>query len=336
MRLFLLLFMANTTFGNDFSLEDAETSALQNSELLKVAETDLWVAKQQKQAVLTTFFPKLAFQSNYTYLSKLPSLTVNPAIAPIPLGDHSNYSMGLSLSYVLWDHFSTWHSYQAIGYTHQSKEQDLKALTQTLEIRQLDSLRKLLEKWKSFKPSIQPSDFPALQSLQLLSKATLHTARSLVSRLYPSITLDTSTALVYPNGPVLQNINQNTISINLSLPLWLGDPNWSLISAKKREAEAMKHQAAHLVIEHQRDTRKATAQYQSLLLQQRKSKQENRNIAESARLFYASYQTGKSTFLEVLAANHQLLQSQIAQARINAQLLSQMITLIALGGKINS
>lgn len=409
--------MSSLGLGANFSLSEAEQSALKTSELLTAARLDTEVIEQQKQAGFSALLPRLSLQGSYTYLSTLPSLSM-PANAPkLTFGDHNNYSVGPTLSYTLWDSFSALNSFQALENLKQSKQQDLQqtkiqllfavrsayirvqlageelklvrsslelaktqqqdilnrfkagsatqldkliairhvlsfeqqlkqrtadlksatqdlqSLTASSETGELESLSETLDLWSQTGFSEPSAEQPKVKSLLLLAKASEKSAAAQQSKLFPTINLLASTTLAYPNGPVLDKINQNTIGLTLTLPLYLGDPTWHLITSKKREAEAAKHRARQVKIDLDRDYAKAKELYESLLDQKKLALELIKGSEEGARLYYDSYKAGKNSLTDVQLANNEALLAKVNSARIDAQILSQLVLLSALSGK---
>lgn len=57
---------------------------------------------------------------------------------------------------------------------------------------------------------------------------------------------------------------------------------------------------------------------------------------EAAKLYYSSYKAGKNNLIDVQIANNQALQAKVGAARIDAQILNQLILLNALSGEQNT
>ncbi len=198
---------------------------------------------------------------------------------------------------------------------------------------QLDPLATTLSQLGRLEISAPTHQQPQIRSLQLLAESSERLASAQTAKLFPTIQLFASTTLAYPNGPVLNQINQNTIGLTLSLPLYLGDPTWHLAASKRLEAESAKHRAAQLKTDINRDFSKAREMLDSLREQQKLAAQDVSQSAEAARLYYSSYKAGKANLTDVETANNQALQSKVGAARIDAQILNQMIALMALSGE---
>ena len=185
------------------------------------------------------------------------------------------------------------------------------------------------------KVEIRPPDDeqPQIRSQQLQAESADLAASSQTAKLFPTVQLSASAALAYPNGPQLVQINQNTIGLTLSMPLFLGDPTWHLAAEKRCEAESARHRAEQLKTNILRDFTKAQEMLNSLYEQKKLAIDDVSQSSEAAKLYYSSYKAGKNNLLDVQTANNQALQAKVAAARIDAQILNQLISLIALSGK---
>lgn len=410
---FLFFSVAIHAIISDFTLQEAEQLAIQNSNKLKAASFDIEVSKEQENAGFAILFPKLSLQANYTYLSTLPSFK------DTPFGDHNNYSLGPMLSYTLWDTLSSFKSLEALEKLKASKQQDhaatkqqillavrsayirvqlaleeLRLVSNSLELArtqqhdiqnrfkagsatsldklisnrqvlefelqlkqkqadlsvslkdletltgntntQLESLSTTLTNLNALELSAPTEEQPQIKSLKLLSESLNKAASAQTAKLFPTLQLFASTMLAYPNGPVLDQINQNTVGFSLSLPLYVGDPTWHTAASKRQEALAAKHRALQLQTDLNRDFEKAQKMLESLREQKQLATLDISQSSEVAQLYYNSYKAGKSNLIDVQSANHQALQSRVNAARIDAQILNQLILLHALSGGKNS
>jgi len=137
----------------------------------------------------------------------------------------------------------------------------------------------------------------------------------------------------YPNGPVLERVQQNTLSLTASLPLF---------EARKtaRDAEEQRNLAAaadagrrQASDELARDWGKARDQLAALRDQETLDRSSVDETAEVARLVYSAYAAGSRTFLEVQSANLRALQARASAARTQAQISIQLAVLDSLAAK---
>ncbi len=174
---------------------------------------------------------------------------------------------------------------------------------------------------------------PQIRGVALSAESARLAADSLQSKLMPTLYLSASSTLAYPNGPVLQQINQNTASVILSMPLVLGDPTSHLVAEKRQQAEAAHYREEQLRTNLQRDFSKSSELLKSLIEQKALSQKDVEQSESVARLYYTSYKAGKINLIDVQTADTQALQAKVGAARIDAQILVQLFTLKALSGK---
>lgn len=199
---------------------------------------------------------------------------------------------------------------------------------------QLDSLSGTLAQWeKSFSGESITDSQPQLKSMELLRASSELSAESIRSKLFPALQLSASTALLYPNGPQLVNVNQNTISLSLNIPLYVGDPNWHLIDQRRSEARALHYRALQLKRDLLRDFEKTQTLIRDLKTQRTLATQDAADSAEIARLYYSSYAAGKGTLTDVQSANNAALASKLVETRIEAQILNQYLIMMTLLGQ---
>lgn len=196
-----------------------------------------------------------------------------------------------------------------------------------------DELSRSIQYFAALRVESPGQDVPQIKKLELLAQSADLEAASHTAKLYPRLDLSVSTSLAYPNGPVKETISQNNVSLMLSVPLYLGDPTWRLAEQKRSEAQSMRFRMRQLNEDLQRDYDKIDIMLQNLREQRKLANDDAIQSAELASLFYSSYREGRNTVVDVQAANNALLSAQINVARIDAQILTQMISLMAISGK---
>jgi outer membrane protein TolC len=207
---------------------------------------------------------------------------------------------------------------------------DLEGVTLVLRLQPLKNL--ISEEEKAEIPP--PDDLqPQIRSQDLLAESALSLAESHKAEIYPSIQLSAKTSLDYPDGPVLERVNQNTISLSLSMPLFEGDRTKHLAAEKIKEAESAKNRRAQIWVDIHRDFDKSREVFENLREQQAIAGEDVAQSEKAAKLYYESYKAGKINLTDVQSANLQALQAKVNAARIDAQILNQLFILKALSGK---
>lgn len=106
--LFTLLVLSSFAFAKKtstlletLSLKEAENLALVESSEKKAADQNLLGAQSLGNSFQSLYLPKLSLDGHYGYVAEIPEIEVGPK--KVSLGDHHNYSLGLVLSYSLFD-----------------------------------------------------------------------------------------------------------------------------------------------------------------------------------------------------------------------------------------
>ncbi|MEO5971043.1 MAG: TolC family protein [Bdellovibrionia bacterium] len=174
-------------------------------------------------------------------------------------------------------------------------------------------------------PKIQGQSFKA-DALELAAGAQRAAA-------YPTLVLTAQATYGYPNGPLLQNVNQNSFSANFSMPIWEFGRTQLLAAQKQAEAESARAAKDQFMIDILRDFRKAKDLISSLREQEQITLSSVETAQRSAQLYYQSYKAGHLNLIDVQAANNRALQTKFNLAQIRAAILSQLISMHAIAGK---
>lgn len=197
---------------------------------------------------------------------------------------------------------------------------DLQGLTQTAE--------------NSSTTQLAPPDIthPLLRSQTLLMESIEYAASSQSSQHWPLIQVQFKSSWDYPNGPIQEQIFQNTFNAAFSLPILDWGRVSSLSSQKRAEALSIEHHKAQTQLDLNRDWQKGQSLLTSLYDQKvsaHKNTQQSKRLAD---LDYLSYRAGRVTLLDVQAANLKMLEAQVQEARIDARTLNQRYQLQYLSG----
>jgi len=174
---------------------------------------------------------------------------------------------------------------------------------------------------------------PQIRSRELLAESSELSAASQKAELFPTVQFSARTSLDYPNGPILEQINQNTVFVGLSMPLFDGNRIRHLVAQNLMEAQSARYRKDQLMVDIQRDFAKARELLDSLREQQKLAKQDVLRSEEAARLYYESYKAGSINLIDVQSANVRALLAKVSAARIDAQILNQLFILKALSGR---
>ncbi len=440
MRLLLVTFFLTTqayahTPSYELRFTDAIDKALQHSEQLKSVSSDIQASQEQALTLKTALVPRLSLDGSLRYLSEVPSLQASPQAPPVSLGSHLNYSIGPTLSYLLWDGNSVRNNYKSqmkrrdsqreglnvqtaqliasvkLAYMRtqlgleqlkmladsvklaESQSQDIanrkkegaaseldsvtaknEVLNYKLLFKQkqnelasflrdllafveedshkipaqdpapegfanaslwlkLDSLDSIVKKESQDEAVSIDASIPLLRSMDLQVEALELQARSQEGSLYPQIKISARTSLDYPDGPVIKKFNQNTLSIDFTMPLYEFSKTQHLVAEKNFEAEALKHRRNQMQQDIFRDFAKAKESLRSLRQQDLDAQVLLKQRETLAKLNYEAYKFGRLNLVEVQAANLHALQAKVNILQIRAQIFNQLILLKTLLAK---
>lgn len=419
------------------SLNGVQRKALQTSEPLAAARSDHSAADSRTGAQYSLFFPKLGIDATERYVSNIPSLNIIPGRS-IPFGDNQNYSVGLGLSWTLWDSGATYHSWKSAQAIEGQKKHEVRNAELQITLgasiayfkvllasAQLNSVGEALElaraqyrdirgrfasgtasKVDDLSANREVLDFeskhllaksdlsralhelfaltgdndsydlsnPATTALPAtaVQKATLvveteplasalaafdekhltdsrpspnhpriaawtqqvaalnQAADSVSAGHWPKVQVAARTSLDYPNGPNLEQVQQNTIGVTLTWSLFEAGRVSKETGEKRMLAEASDHRKGQTQIDMIRDWSDSRDQLRVLHEQQRVNSDSLRESEQIAKLTYASYKLGRTNFLDVQNANLRALNAKIQAAKTDIQVLIQLATLSSL------
>lgn len=171
---------------------------------------------------------------------------------------------------------------------------------------------------------------PRLRSLAAMAESARRQADAAFARHWPAGSVGAKQSLDYPNGPVLEQVNQTQVTAGISIPLF----SFGAVSAQVDEgvalAKAAEQRRQGAATDLGRDWAKsrdrlAALQAQLPLLEQRSAQ------AESLQdLVYKAYKIGGANFLEVQSTGLRALQAALELALTKTQMLIELATLSAL------
>jgi outer membrane protein TolC len=182
--------------------------------------------------------------------------------------------------------------------------------------------------------TVPPDDqVPQLRTYAYLADSSRYAANAVHSELLPKITLSAQAGYENPDGPILETVQQNIISLSASMPLF----DWGQIvndsDSKQKQAEVYEKNWSQARTDLWRDWNKAKDELSSLRYQEKLNDEAVSETADLAKLTYKSYKAGTVRFLEVQTANLQALDAKIQSVSNNVQILMQLSVLSSLSAK---
>jgi outer membrane protein TolC len=190
----------------------------------------------------------------------------------------------------------------------------------------MDSLRK--------EASAPPDDnVPQLKTYAYLADSSRLASEAVHSGLFPKITLSAQAGYENPDGPILETVQQNIVSLSASMPIF----DWGQIlqdsDSKRRQSEAYLKNLDQAKSDLWRDWNKAKDALSSLEYQRRLNDTAVSETQELTKLTYGAYRAGTARFLEVQTSNFQALNAKVQAVGNDIQILMQLSILSSLSGK---
>jgi outer membrane protein len=385
-------------------------------------------AQKLSSAQKSTLYPRLTFETRYSYTAVIPSINLPPPFPTVNFGSNNAYSIGPTLYYTIWDQGASRNTQQSFGLLAEAREasvaqekqriltatraayaklqlsyQELQLVKESLalsntqkkdvhsrfaagaasqleqvssesdvltfelrlaqatsEVRsgifdlyaaindlarapskiedlQLDSLEQTLASFDNIATGkLDPAALnhnPGLRSQAKVSESADKATESQKAAYWPLIQMQARASLDYPNGPDLSQIQQKSIALTLSMPLYEFGRTGDEIDQKRATSMAAHYRQQQIEADLRRDFNKAQVQIQ-LLREQRKIASESVLRSEqTAKLNLQSYRAGRINITDVENANLRWLEARVGLTRVDAQLLNEMINLRALLGQ---
>jgi outer membrane protein TolC len=166
--------------------------------------------------------------------------------------------------------------------------------------------------------------YPGVRYFSRLADSSRSTANGILASNLPAVSITGKVSRDYPNGPVLEEINQRMALAVVSFPVFewgrRGREEWEY----REKAKAFEERRDLASVELARDWSKASDALAGLAVQREVNRQASAETAELARLTYDAYKTGQARFTEVQAANLRALQARVQEARTKAETLIQL------------
>ena len=168
------------------------------------------------------------------------------------------------------------------------------------------------------------SQYPGVRFYSRMADSSRNAANGVLASNLPALSVSARATRDYPNGPVLEEINQRTWMAVVSFPVFewgcRGREEWE----QREKTKAYEERRNLAMVELLRDWRKASDALAGLDIQGGVNRQAAAETAELARLTYDAYKTGQARFTEVQAANLRALQARVQEVRTKAETLVQM------------
>ncbi len=199
----------------------------------------------------------------------------------------------------------------------------------TLTLR-LDSLEKSLDELRVKIGTQVAQAHPQLAVQLAMAESLRKQAAAAGSGHWPSLRAGARASYDYPNGPVLEQIQQNTFTASFNWPLFSFGQEMAQAREQEALAQAADARASQVRSDLSRDWAKSQDRLRSL---EEQRELDQSSVGETGQLYtmtYASYQNGSSSFLEVQSAELRALEAKVRKASTEAQILIELSVLSSL------
>jgi len=196
----------------------------------------------------------------------------------------------------------------------------------------LDSLIKInqeIERMKLKKPTVEN---PRIKSLKLLAESHKLNALAEESKRFPKVALKLKSSYDYPNGPVLEQIQQNSMLISLSMPIWDGGAIASRRNAESAIAYSYEAKAHKIENELLRDWNKWSTELRYLKNIKEVAKKLRIEAEKVASINLKAYRAGQIKFTEVESANFKELEAEMNEVFVISKNFAALAHLHAISG----
>lgn len=164
---------------------------------------------------------------------------------------------------------------------------------------------------------------PSVASPARMAEAARSSANGITAARLPAVTVTGRLSREYPNGPVLEDINQRTVGVVASLPIFEGFRRVRAARDQREQARGWEDRRDAAAADLARDWRKAQDALAGLRVQRTTNRRAAEEAGELARLMYDAYKTGQARLIEVQTANLGVLQARVQETRTKAEMLVQ-------------
>jgi outer membrane protein TolC len=171
---------------------------------------------------------------------------------------------------------------------------------------------------------------PQIMMLTRLAEASQQVAAALNTGHLPKFNVSAKASIDYPNGPILEQIQQNTVSVTGVLSLFEFSRIVNQVKEQEFQTKSVEEQRAQAILDLKTQWNQAQDQLDQLKKIEQLDLQAIQETEVLAKLVYQSYRTGRANYLEVQAADLHAIGAKNQDARTQVQILMQLAILNSL------
>lgn len=194
----------------------------------------------------------------------------------------------------------------------------------------LDTLDDLISRLGKLAQGKLTEKNPAVLAHKLKAESLYKEAESARSKNWPTVNFRARTSLDYPNGPRLEQFNQNTVGLTLTMPLIDWGKTNSDATSKNAQARAEEQRAKKSYEDKLKAWQTLKAEIQSLKNRLTISEQLVAESAKVTKIKTESYRSGRISFTDLETAHFKELESRFELLRIKSLIFSNYSLLASL------
>jgi outer membrane protein TolC len=194
----------------------------------------------------------------------------------------------------------------------------------------LESLEKSLEELQGAESASFNDAQPQLQMAKAAAEAARRQAAALESGHWPRLQVSARSSYDYPDGPVLETIQQNSFAVSATWPLFAFGQVDKQVKEQENLGLAADARAVALTTDLRRDWLKSHDRLKALRDKKLLEEQSVTQTENLYKLIYNAYQNGSSSLLEVQTAELKALESKVRLASTETQMLIELAVLSSL------
>lgn len=175
-----------------------------------------------------------------------------------------------------------------------------------------------------------PETHPQVKALENKKSSYELSAKSVVAKYFPEISLTGVAGYQYPNLGQDEIIQQNSLMMGLQMPILEWGSIWKETKSQKYKARSAHEEKRQTVIDLTKDVSETRDWIDTYKRLRTTDVRVVGDAVEVAKLSYDSFKAGKIIFLDVQRANVKALSAKVDAARDNASLAVQISKLLAL------
>jgi outer membrane protein TolC len=171
---------------------------------------------------------------------------------------------------------------------------------------------------------------PQLAMFKDLGQSAKGLAKAAGSGYWPRLQAGFRSSYDYPNGPILEAVQQNTTTLGATWSLFNFGQTGKQVREQEAQAASLEARQALALSDLKKEWRRIKAQLPVLRIGWNSDREVAKETQALYELVVASYRNGNARYLEVQSARLRLMEAHVHQAEVETQILTELAQLDAL------